>query len=166
MSYRIIIEELTLPIEILDKENSTQRTVAKTTLLIDLLEDKDNPTAENIIGFLEEHILQMTINEIPDLLGLLNSAYPSIQNLNINLDFPYFITKTETIGTQFSITRSNNATIDFILHVSLLLDAKKYQLGVSIRSKHFICIEALHEIFQEFPNTTPLTVEQIQSQVN
>ena len=164
---KVGIKDLSYPIQVLDKGNKVQHTVARVNLYVGLPQEFKGTHMSRFIEILNSRRGEMTIRNMPDFLSDIQRRLES-DDAHIELSFPYFVTKKAPVSGVESLMEyqcafrasKRGSTVDFVMAVQVPVTSlcpcsksiSKYgahnqrsYIDVELRSSDFIWIEDVIE---------------------
>ena len=168
---KVGIKDLSYPIQIMDRDNETQHTVAKTNLYVSLPQHFKGTHMSRFIEILNARRGEMTIRTMPLLLEDIQTRLDA-EDAHIELRFPYFISKNAPVSGVESLMEypctflasKRGTKVDFILGVKVPVKSlcpcsksiSKYGahnqrswVDVQVRSSEFVWIEDVVSVVEQ-----------------
>ncbi|MFK7930313.1 MAG: GTP cyclohydrolase FolE2 [Myxococcota bacterium] len=120
------IRDLRWPVQVLDRSQTTQGTVATLDISVGLPADRKGTHMSRIVECLEASGGEMSLRTLPDLLSLLQRRLDA-DEVYLNAEFPYFVRKKAPVSgvaswldtkATFEAKKTGNE-LDFTLHVAV-----------------------------------------------
>jgi len=160
---KVGIKDLSYPIQVLDRQNQTQHTVARVNLYVGLPEQFKGTHMSRFVEILNACRGEMTIRNMPEILTRIQDRLGA-DDAHIELHFPYFVSKKAPVSGVESlmeyqcrfVATKQGPHMDFVLAVQVPVKSlcpcsksvSKYGahnqrslVDVQIRSSEFIWIE-------------------------
>ena len=123
---KVGIKSLSYPVQVLDKQNRTQHTVADVDLYVSLPHHFKGTHMSRFVEILNARRGEMTIRNMPQILTEMQQRLEA-EDTHIEMRFPYFLSKRAPISGVESLMRydcafmasKRGATLDFVLKVDV-----------------------------------------------
>jgi GTP cyclohydrolase I len=167
---KVGIKDLSYPIQVMDRQNEVQHTVARVNLFVSLSQDFKGTHMSRFIEILNARRGEMTIRSMPHLLEEIQNRLGS-DDAHIEVRFPYFISKRAPVSGVESLMEypcafkasKRTGDMDFSLVVNVPVKSlcpcsksisdygahnQRSVVSVEIRSSDFIWIEQVVEVVE------------------
>ena len=94
---KVGVKDITYPITVLDREKSTQQTVARVSLYVNLPHQFKGTHMSRFVELLNEHRHNMSTTAIPDILKAMRERLQAAR-AHLEVAFPYFMTKRAPVS--------------------------------------------------------------------
>jgi GTP cyclohydrolase I len=164
---KVGIKSLSYPVQVLDKQNQTQHTVAEVDLYVSLPEHFKGTHMSRFVEILNARRGEMTIRNMPQILTEMQHRLEA-EDTHLEMSFPYFLSKRAPISGVESLMRYDCAfraskrgeEVDFVLRVDVPVKSlcpcsksiSKYGahnqrsiVSVEVRASEFVWIEDVIE---------------------
>jgi GTP cyclohydrolase I len=160
---KVGIKDLSYPIQVLDKHNQVQHTVARVNLYVGLPQQFKGTHMSRFVEVLNARRGEMTIRNLPEILSDIQRRLGA-EDAHLELSFPYFIAKRAPISGVESLmayqcafrASKRNEQVEFVLAVQVPVKSlcpcskaiseygahnQRSYIDVQIRSEQFLWIE-------------------------
>jgi len=164
---KVGIKDLSYPIQILDRQNEVQHTVAQVNMSVGLPHHFKGTHMSRFLEILNARRGEMTLRNIPDLLSEIQRRLET-DDAHLDLTFPYFISKKAPVSGVESLMEykcafrasKHGADVDFLLSVEVPVKSlcpcskaiseygahnQRSKVRVEVRFSEFIWIEQVAE---------------------
>ena len=164
---KVGIKDLSYPIQILDRKNEVQHTVASVNLSVGLPHHFKGTHMSRFLEILNARRGEMTLRNIPDLLSEIQRRLET-DDAHLDLTFPYFISKKAPVSGVESLMEyrcafrasKHGSDVDFLLSVEVPVKSlcpcskaisdrgahnQRSKVRVEVRFSEFIWIEQVAE---------------------
>ncbi len=94
---KVGVKDIRYPIEVLDRANKTQHTIASINMYVDLPHHFKGTHMSRFVEILNEHRREISIKKIPDILAKMRRRFDAT-TAHLELEFPYFIERTAPVS--------------------------------------------------------------------
>ncbi len=164
---KVGIKDLSYPIQILDRQNEVQHTVARVNMSVGLPHHFKGTHMSRFLEILNARRGEMTLRNIPDLLSEIQRRLET-DDAHLDLTFPYFISKKAPVSGVESLMEyrcafrasKHGSDVDFLLSVEVPVKSlcpcskaisdrgahnQRSKVRVDVRFSEFIWIEQVAE---------------------
>lgn len=167
---KVGVKGMTYPITVLDRQNTSQSTVATINMYVDLPHHFKGTHMSRFIEILNKYRGEMTVHKMPEILREMRDRLEA-ETAHIEVEFPYFIEKEAPVSRARSLVDyrcffqgSLNDELDFILGVKVPVtslcpcskEISKYgahnqrsHVLVQVRTSEFMWLEELIQIVEQ-----------------